>query len=148
MVEKYLLDLGLGCGSVKNFNTEILKNMRFSNGQKWYFKTPIKITDNNGLKTATINLAFPFLAIQTDITEADVIKRISLVKTCYENQLIKVLRKKFIVPDYYLAIIPFWANDGNGNERIDRKDFAQTRVHILNAVVNVKYRDSNFSCKC
>jgi len=67
--------------------------------------------------------------------------RIELVREDYENDLMRFLRSiKLIVPPdtANFSIIPFFANEAGG-ERTERKDLP-IRVHILNAVVTVKYR--------
>lgn len=141
MIESFLIEHGLGCGTVKNFQTEILKNVKLGITDRWYFKTPIKVS-SNGLKTAVIDFAFPFLAKKDDVNEKDVLTRLEVLRKDYENDLIHFLRKhKFIVPPdtASFSIIPFWANEKG--ERNDRKDFAGIRVHILNAVLTVKYRN-------
>lgn len=141
MIESFLIESGLGCGTVKNFSTEILKNVKLGVSDRWYFKTPIKVS-GNGLRSAVIDMAFPFLAKQTDVDEKAVLSRLELVRKDYENDLLYFLRShKFIVPpdNANFSIIPFWATETSA--RNDRKDFAGIRVHILNAVITVKYRN-------
>ena len=71
MIEDLLLGLGLKCGSLKKFNTQILEAARLQELQMWYFLTPIKSKDDgSGYKTATINVAFPILADNDDKNEA------------------------------------------------------------------------------
>ena len=144
MIEGYLIDRGLGCGTVKNFQTNILKDLKLGNSTKWYFKTPVKIT-GKGLRTATLDLAFPFVSIPSDNDDENtVLQRLELIRKCYEDDLVTFLRNKFIVPpdSINFSVIPFWAAEtGSRNER---KDFAGIRTHILNAVIVVKYRDSYF----
>lgn len=141
MIESYLIEAGLGCGTVKNFQTEILKNVKLGITDRWYFKTPIKVS-GHGLKTAVIDFAFPFLAKINDANEKDVLSRLEILRKDYEDDLIRFLRSlKFIVPPdtANLTIIPFWAAEKG--ERDERKDFAGIRVHILNANITVKYRN-------
>lgn len=145
MIEKHLIAGGLGCGTVKNFSTEILKNVKLNVADRWYFKTPIKIS-GHGLKTATIDMAFPFLAKQTDIDEKTVLARLEENRKDYEEELVWFLRKNgFIVPpsSAIFTVIPFWAAEKG--ERNERKDFAGIRLHILNAVITVKYRETWFN---
>lgn len=128
MIESYLIECGLGCGTVKNFNTEILKNVKLGISDRWYFKTPMKVS-SNGLKSAVLDLAFPFLAKQTDVDEKTVLTRLEILRKDYENDLIHFLRKhKFIVPpdSANFSIIPFWATETS--PRNDRKDFAQIKI--------------------
>lgn len=144
MIEQYLIDSGLSCGTIKNFSTEILRNMKLANSERWYFKTPIKVSGSK-LKTATIDMAFPFIVKQSDIDERAAIIRINEVRECFEKDLLRFLRRKFIVPPdtAIFSVIPFWAAEKG--ERNERKDFAGLRIHIINAVVTVKYRDSWFN---
>jgi hypothetical protein len=139
MIEKFLLDIGMRCGTVKNFSVAIADDLRKGDGQHWYFLTPIKVTDGgNGLKTCTVNLAYPFISERGDVTEQDVFNRLYSLSTPYQIELINQLRKNVIVPSFTFSIVPFWANDKG--ERTERKDFGGARIHILNAVVNVNYR--------
>jgi hypothetical protein len=149
MIENYLIKSGLGCGTVKNFQTEVLKNVRLGNGERWYFKTPV-IIEGNGLKKATIYMAFPFLAQPDDYEEKAVLDRLELVRKDYENGLINFFRKnKFIIPpdEQKFSIIPFWAAEKlmaiKQNGRDQRKDFAGIRIHILYADLTIKYRNLN-----
>jgi hypothetical protein len=129
----------LGCGTQKNFATEIMKNIELNKSTRWYFKTPIKIT-GSGLKSATVNLAYPFKFKETDIDEKAVLTRLEPERQAYEQDLLKFLRKFFIVPPdtANFVIVPFWAN--SEGERNERKDFAGTRIHILSANIVVKFR--------
>lgn len=142
IVENFLVDAGLGCGTVKNFNTEIISNMKLKKTDKWYFKTPLKIS-GTGLKTVTIDMAFPFQTAINEMEENEAITRLSPDLKDYKTDLKFFFRKNgFIVSNIDFSFIPFWANEtGTRNER---KDFAQLRIHILNAVVTLKYRDSWF----
>lgn len=142
MLENYLIQIGLRCGTVKNFNTTIVNDMRKKDVQHWYFLTPIKAGDKGGLlKEAVVTMALPFLAHNGETTEADVLKRISPLVENVKNTLLCKLRKTVIVPTFEFSIKPFWANE-TGNERTDRKDFAQTRVHIIQAKLTINYRDN------
>ena len=143
MIEKYLTDRGLGCGTVANFSTEILKGLKLGQSARWYFKTPIKV-DGYKLKTAVIDMAFPFVAIPTDIDEKSVLERIEANRACYEDGLMNFLKRNFIVPpnSAKFSMIPFWATETG--QRNERKDFAGVRIHIINAVVTVKYRETWF----
>lgn len=148
MLENFLLQIGMKCGTVKNFNSTIANDMRLNAKQHWYFLTPIKTKESGSLlKVATIQIAFPFLAIKEDISEADVIKRLTPLVPEYQNSLIANLRKMLIVPECTFSIIPFWANE-KGTERNERKDFGNSTIHIINAQVTVKYRASWFNCEC
>lgn len=141
MLENYLISIGLRCGTVKNFNTTILTDSRRKDNQHWYFLTPIKASDKGGeLKEAVVTMAFPFVAQSTDTSDAEVIKRISPLIYSMKNALLCRLRKTVIVPTEEFKVIPFWANDGSG-ERNDRKDFAQNKVHIIQAKITINYRD-------
>jgi len=148
MIEKFLIDSGLKCGTLKNFNTQILEDARRGNSNHWYFLTPLKVVDKggNGYKEVVINLAFPINAIQFDLTEQDAINRISEVKDSYENELIKFLQRTVQIPSYDFKVIPFWSNDKA--PRTERTDFANVKIHILNAVLTIRYRESWFGCKC
>jgi hypothetical protein len=148
MLENFLLQIGMHCGTLKNFNTAILEDVRKNDYQHWYFLTPIKCNDKaSGLKECTVQMAYPFLAANGEISEESSIKRISDLVPGYEAELLKVLRVKVIVPSFTLSVIPFWAND-KGTERNERKDFAQTRIHIINASVTINFRESWLNCNC
>ncbi len=143
MIENYLIAAGLGCGTKKNFKDEIKKAMNLHLPSKWYFRTPVAVS-GNGLKTATLDLAFPFLALRYDsITdEGTVLARLELTRKEYEDDLIKFLRSnRFIVPPdtANFSIIPFWAGEPGYREELE--DFNGIRIHIINAVVTVKYRN-------
>lgn len=143
MIENYLIAAGLGCGTKKNFKDEVLKSMKLHLPSKWYFLTPVNVS-GNGLKSATLNMAFPFLALRYDsiTSEGDVLARLELTRKEYEDDLMKFLRaNKFIVPPdtANFSIIPFWAGEPGYREELE--DFNGIRIHILNAVVTVKYRN-------
>jgi hypothetical protein len=143
MIENFLIASGLGCGTKNNFKDEVLKSMQLHLDSKWYFRTPVKVS-GNGLKSAVLDMAFPFLALINDTKdeEGTVLSRLELTRKDYEDDLIRFLRvKKFIVPpdtaNFYL--IPFWY--GEPGYRDELEDFNGIRLHILNAVVTVKYRN-------
>lgn len=145
MIEKYLIDLGLGCGTVKNFNNVVVENMRNKIAPRWYFKTPVKIS-GSGLKSAVVNLAYPFHAMPTEVDESTAMVRLEAVRKNYEDDLLFILRKhKLIVPpdSANFIVIPFWATETG--ERNERKDFAQLRIHIISATITIKYRESWFN---
>jgi len=147
MIEKLLIGLGIKCGTVKNFNTAILEAARQNKLQSWYFLTPIKNKDNgSGYMEATINFAYPILSNIQDIDEASVLKRISIFDGDLKMELLNTLKKYVNVPTSTFSIIPFWANEKG--ERIERKDFGNIRVHIINGILTVKYRESWFNCEC
>ena len=139
MIEDILIKGGLGCGTQKNFATEIQKGIELGKSTRWYFKTPIKIT-GSGLKTATVNLAYPFKFKDTDIDEKTVLARLEPERQAYERDLLKFLRKFFIVPPdtANFVIVPFFSK-GDG-ERDERKNFGTTIIHILSANIVVKFR--------
>lgn len=144
MIENFLIKIGMGCGTTANFSTVISERMRIGDGQRWYFRTPVKVS-GSGLKSAVLDMAYPFLAIATDINEKTAIERIELVRKNYEDDLLLMLRSyKFIVPtdsaNFY--VIPNWVKDAN--PRDSRRDFVQ-RIHIINASITVKYRESWFN---
>jgi len=140
MLEGYLLKIGMKCGTVKNFSVVISDDMRRKDGQHWYFLTPVKISDKgNGLKECTVNIAFPFISIQGDISEQAVIERISPLLSGYEVELLKILRKTVIVPSFKFSVIPFWANESG--QRNERKDFSENRIHIISANIIINYRE-------
>lgn len=137
------------CGTVKNFSAMIENDMRQNSKQHWYFLTPIKISEKNGLiKEATVQMAFPFIATKDDISEASVLKRLTPKVAAYQDSLILNLRRMLIVPpsSVVFSIIPFWANEKG--ERTERKDLGKSRVHIINAQITVKYREHWFTCNC
>ncbi len=148
MIETFLLNSGLKCGSLKNFNTQILEDARRGFANHWYFLTPLKAVDKggNGFKEVVINFAYPINAIQTDLSEEDAISRISELKDSYEIELIKFLQRTVQVPSYEFKVIPFWSNDKA--PRAERTDFANVKIHILNAVLTIRYRETWFGCKC
>ena len=139
MIEDILIKGGLGCGTQKNFATEIQKGVELNKPTRWYFKTPIKIT-GSGLKSATVNLAYPFKFKETDIDEKAVLARLETERQAYEQDLLKFLRKFFIVPPdtANFVIVPFFSK-GEG-ERDERKNFGSTIIHILSANIVVKFR--------
>lgn len=140
MIEDILIKGGLGCGTQKNFATEIMKNIELNKSTRWYFKTPIKIT-GSGLKSATVNLAYPFRWEETDgNSEAIVLARLEPERQAYEQDLLKFLRKFFIVPPdtANFVIVPFFSR-GEG-ERDERKNMGPTKIHILSANIVVKFR--------
>ena len=140
MIENYLIQIGMRGGSVKNFGLAIVEDSKKFDNQHWYFLTPIKVKDNgNGLKEATINLAYPFEVERDDVSEVEVLERLSGYMIDYETELLKQLRKILIVPSLTLSVVPFWANEKG--ERVERKNFAQAAVHILSATATVKYRE-------
>jgi hypothetical protein len=147
MIEQFLINIGMRCGTVKNFNNSVMEDVRVKDFQHWYFATPFKVTDSgSGLKECTINMAYPFLAANGEISEQAAIERISPLVPEYEAELLKVLRSKVIVSSFTLSVIPFWANEKG--ERNDRKDFATTRIHIINASLVIRYRERWFNCNC
>lgn len=147
MLENYLLNIGMRCGTVKNFNNVIIDDMRKKDGQHWYFLTPVKIIGRaSNLNEATVQIAYPFLATNSDLTEEDAIKRLTPVLPEFKNSLENELKKMLLLQSATYSLIPFWANEKG--DRTERKDFGQTRIHILNAQVTVRYRDSWFTCNC
>ena len=146
MIEDLLLQMGLKCGTVKNFSTTISEDIRKGDTQHWYFLTPLKTTENTSqLKEVTIKLAFPFLANREDLSEAIVYKRLTPLIDAYQNALISHLRKTFrivIVNEFYP--IAFWANEKG--ERNERKVLGVESVHIFSASITIKYRTSEFTC--
>lgn len=145
MIESYLINHGLGCGSKKNFPIELIKNHKLGISDRWYFLTPVKVS-GNGLRSAVLNMAFPFMAKPGEITEKQALERLELVRKDYEDDLMFFLRShRFIVPPdtANFSIIPFFANE-TGGERTERKDLP-VRIHILNAVITVKYRNLELS---
>jgi len=147
MIEQLLINSGLKCGSLKNFNTQILEDQRRATSNHWYFLTPIKVKDNgSGYKEATINFGFPLNVAKDEVDESKALLRISEIKTDYEKDLIKFLRTLFQVPSYEFSVHIFWANEKG--ERTERKDIGNVRIHLLNGRVTVKYRDSWFNCSC
>lgn len=147
MIEKVLTDIGLKCGTVKNLSTVINEALRNNDSQSWYFLTPLKVKDNgSGLKEVTFNLAFPILATQDDISEQAVLSRISLYESGHEEALIKFLSKYFLIPSFTFAVVPFWSKDSN--ERTERKDFANNKVHLISGNITLRYREKWFNCEC
>ena len=143
MIESYLIAGGLGCGTKSNFKDEVLKAMQLHLQSKWYFRTPVKVS-GHGLKTATLDMAFPFLALINDspTNEEAVLTRLELVRHDYEDSLMYFLRKnRFIVPpdSANFSIIPFW--HGEPGYRDEVENFNGIVIHILNAVLTVKYRN-------
>ena len=147
MIEDLLLGIGLNCGTSKNFNTKIVEAVRRGSAQMWYFKTPVRSKDNgSGYMEAQIGLFFPVLSVASDISESEAIKRISDIKKEVVPQLIAILKKYVNIPASTVTIVPFWSN--SLENRDERKDFANVRIHLIHALLTVKYRDSWFSCDC
>jgi len=147
MIENYLIVAGLGCGTKANFKSEVLKNLKFGVLPRWYFRTPVKVS-GNGLKSASLDMAFPFLALRADTkdNEGEVLTRLELVRKNYEDDLLKFFRSNgFITPpdSANFSIIPFWAGETGYREELE--DFNGIRIHILNAVLTVKYRNLNLA---
>jgi hypothetical protein len=146
MIESVLLQMGLRCGTVKNFSNTISNDVRKGERQHWYFLTPIKTTETpSQLKECTIKMAFPFLANREDLSEALVYKRLTPFLATYEKELLKQLRKAFkivTVTEFYP--IAFWANEKG--ERTERKVLGVESVHIFQASVTIKYRETSINC--
>lgn len=135
MIERFLIQAGIECGSVKNFNNVVIDGMNIGKTDRWYFRTPVKVS-SDGFKSATLDCAFPFAAIPDDIDEASALSRIELIRKGYEKDLLFFLRKLgFICPPDQQAftIIPFWAELGG------------VKIHILNGLLTLKYRDNFFN---
>ena len=147
MLEKQLINSGMGCGTVKNFNSTILRAMKNDEDMKWYFLTPVKSKDNgSGYKEATVNFAFPIKADRDDISEKEVLLKLEENEIENTECLIKHLKKYFNVVSFTSSTIPFWST--NAVERLQLTDFANVKIHLLNVVVTVKYRESWFKCTC
>lgn len=141
MLENYLIQIGMRCGTIKNFNSSILEDARLKDFSHWYFLTPIKSTVKIGnLKEAVLSLAFPFDFEKGDDSEAIVIERLSTDTLDLQAELISELRKRIIVSQFSFTPIPFWANE-KGSERMMLKDFGNNRIHILSGTLTVQYRD-------
>ena len=144
MIENYMILGGLGCGTKKHFAQVIITDLKKGVSPRWYFRTPIKYS-GHGLRTAVIDMAFPFISKNTDIDEKTILTRLEVDRKCYEDDLIAFLRKGgFIVPpdSAVFAIVPNYSCKTDARD--ERADFAGTRIHILNAVITVKYRESWF----
>jgi hypothetical protein len=148
MIESVLLQMGLRCGTVKNFSNTISNDVRKGERQHWYFLTPFKTTETpSQLKECTVKMAFPFLANREDLSEALVYKRLTPFLATYESELLKQLRKTFkivTVTEFYP--IAFWANEKG--ERTERKVLGVESVHIFSASVTIKYRETSINCNC
>ena len=146
MIENYLIQIGFNCGTIKNFNNEILEDQRLHTEQSWYFLTPIKTTDSeSGLKEAKINMAYPFEVKKSDISEKAVIERLNLNLLEYETELLKRLRqdRRLIIPPsmFTISFIPFWANEKT-SERMTKVDFGSNKIHAIIASLTIKYREA------
>jgi hypothetical protein len=142
MIENFLIAGGLGCGNKDNFKKVVYESMQLHLDPKWYFRTPVGYT-SDGLKSASLDLAFPFLALIDDSKERieAVEARIGAVREEYVDDLVKFLRQFFIVPpdEIKSKIIPFWFGEPGYSE--ETEDFNGIRIHIINVVLTVKYRN-------
>ena len=147
MIENLLTKIGLNCGTLKNFNSVIVRAMELGESQKWYFLTPLKVKDNgSGFKEVTVNIAFPIQCEIDDVTEADVLNRLAGYESEYSEQLVKFLKKYFLVPTYTFSIVPFWSD--TKTERKELTDFGNVRIHVISGTLTLKYRETWFKCNC
>jgi hypothetical protein len=142
MIENFLIAGGLGCGTKDNFKDTVLESMKLHLDSRWYFLTPVGYK-GDGLKSASLDLAFPFLALINDSPKREdiVLDRLGAVKKEYVDDLVKFLRQFFIVPPAEIKpeIIAFW--HGEPGYRNSVEDFNGIRIHILNVVLTVKCRN-------
>ena len=147
MIEKFLIDSGCKCGTKKNFDTQITDDVRTNSFQHWYFLTPLKVSDKGGqLKEVTVNFAYPFLSEKEDISEQDVLSRLSLIKSEYEDGLVNFIKKWFIIQNFTFSIIAFYG--GGKEERTELTNFGNNQIHLLNAVITFRYRENWLNCNC
>ena len=144
-VEQALIAGGCECGTTKKFNECVLRSMKLNRSNRWFFRTPDD-PQGDGLKSVKLGMAFPFIANnRTDLSESIVITKLSPELKKYKDELVLFLRKLgFIVPPDMVnfTIIPFWA--GENGYREDLANFGGVVIHIYNAVLTVKYRESWF----
>ena len=147
MIENYLIAIGFNCGTIKNFNNEILEAQKKHTEQSWYFLTPVKpVGSVSGLKEVKINMAYPFVVNEKfDTSEKKVIERLALDLQAYETDLLKRLRqdRRLIVPPalFTISFVPFWANEKIA-ERMNRVNFGSNNIHAIIASLTIKYRES------
>lgn len=139
--------MNFGCGTVKNFNSEILEAQRLNKPQKWYYLTPIKVKDDgSGYKEVTVNMAYPIPAILADASSEKIaFDRIKNDAQFLQGELIDFMKKYFNVPSHTFSTIPFWANEKT-QERDGRRNFGNNSVHIIYGNLTLKYRESRFDC--
>ena len=141
MIENYLIQNGFGCGSVKNFSNEIVERSKFGKDTRWYFSTPIKTTVNANLAECTLHLAFPFLAQYGETVESGVYAKTTETAQKKYFEVCEFFKEKFLVPKKSVTFVPFWSGS-DAEKRTDRKDFANTRVHILAVDLTLRYKES------
>lgn len=145
MIEAWLNEAGVKGGPKANFKKWVLNDQQLHRLPRWYFRTPVKYS-SDGLKSATLDMAFPFQASINDNIddEAPILARLELIKQQYVDDLIDFFRKYgFIVPpeNVTATLIAFWAGDTNPKE--ENRAYQGMRLHILNVVLTVKYRHLN-----
>jgi len=144
MIEKFLINSGCKCGTKKNFSTVISDDLRIDDFQHWYFLTPLKVIGKqNGVMSTTINMAYPFIAEDGETTEEDVLKRISDEADDYKNGLKEFFNKWSISNDIEFSEIPFYG--GSNAERTNLTTFGNNKIHLLNVIVKVSYRENKIN---
>ena len=141
MIENYLIQNGFGCGSVKNFANEVAERTKFAKDERWYFSTPIKTNVNANLAECTLHLAFPFLAQYGETVESGVYSKTTETAQKKYFEVCEFFKGKFLVPKKSVTFVPFWSGSDD-EKRTDRKDFANTRVHILAVDLTLRYKES------
>lgn len=141
MIENYLLQNDFGCGSVKNFNTEIISRLEHDKVNRWYFSTPIRTSVNGGLAECTLHLAFPFNAKKDETMESGVYA--STTETAQKKyfDICKFFEQKFLVPKKAVTFVPFWSVS-DSEKRTERNDFGNSRVHVLAVDLTLRYKES------
>lgn len=145
MIEAWLNEAGVKGGPKANFKKWVLNDQQLHKLPRWYFRTPVMYS-SDGLKSATLDMAYPFPALINDNIddEAPILARLELTKQQYVDDLIDFFRKYgFIVPpdSVNATLIAFWAGDTNPKE--ENKYYQGMRIHILNVVLTIKYRHLN-----
>jgi len=143
MIENYLIAGGCKGGPKTNFRKWVLNDQELNKSPRWYFRTPVKYS-GDGLKSAILDMAFPFHALIDDSKddEAPILARLEATKKEYIDELLFFFRSNnFIVPPDSVnpTLIAFWAGDTNPKE--ENKTYQGLTIHILNVVLTVEYRN-------
>lgn len=147
MIERMLIDSGCKCGTKKNLSTQISTDLKNGSGQHWYFLTPLKIKEStNGVMSTVINMGFPFIAKKDEQSEEDVLKRIDSVSNEYKNGLKKFFSKWCIKCEIEFSNTPFYG--GGSGERSELTNFGNNKIHLLNVIAKIDYRESKINCNC
>ena len=87
---------------------------------------------NANLAECTLHLAFPFwLNMAKRLKESGVYSKRRYGTKRSILKYVNFLKISFFLPKKSVTFVPFWSGNQMLKKRTDRKDFANTRVHIL-----------------